>query len=180
MIVLYAYLAAGILTCLWVIYGMPKTEPIPPPTILDKLAAILVLMLLWPVCLWAELESKRQRPKPVEYQIDISHMLRPLSISEIEQKEPPDDPSAPALPFGFLNPEWLDFRKDLTADAELWEFAGALEDLLPCYVEGYALVVDNTVSRYFSTVFSVDSVPAGALVTTMPPLVEVKDSIQQA
>ncbi len=53
------------------------------------------------------------------------HLLRRMSVAEIEKQEMVKDPlgAAPQLPFGHLHPQWVELRQGVHKRDQIWTFS---------------------------------------------------------
>lgn len=98
--------------------------------IVPILAAVMVLVV-WPIAIyWKAKETIDARQvkdecPPKEFAVTRDHLLKCLSVAEIETAEIVSDPlgAAPRLPFGHLNPAWETFKQSITDGDLLWSFS---------------------------------------------------------
>jgi len=129
--------------------------------LLPILTGVLVLVawpIMLPVALWkvrGVSKSKSTTGDEEKFSVARKNLLQQTTVEQIEQLERIDDPmgAAPALPFGHLNAAWVEFRKHLTPQHEIWTFSALWEPLWgPKEIrEGYVAVLGNVVGPHFVT-----------------------------
>lgn len=98
--------------------------------IVPILAAIMVLVV-WPIAIYwkanemIDARNVKEAEPPKEFAVTRDHLLKHLSVGEIETSEIVSDPleAAPRLPFGHLNPAWEIFKESLQDEDQLWSFS---------------------------------------------------------
>lgn len=181
MIYLYAYLGIGV-AVLIVVYAAHRLSASdetgdladllaagrPPPTrweiLLEKglvpALAILLVIAAWPLALyWKAKESvdarrsAAQGPAEPEFALTAAHLLKAMTVAEIETENLISDPldAVPRLPFGHLNPAWQAFRESIPEDGRLWSFLAVWS---PAWGgeevrEGYAVVRGEAIGPHF-------------------------------
>lgn len=68
-------------------------------------------------------------PEDPLFRVKQSDLISCDDVATIELRETVHDPlgAAPARPFGFLYPVWLQFRKGFTDDTKLWLFKASVK-----------------------------------------------------
>lgn len=95
--------------------------------------AMTLTTIFWPVVVVWVIKDRLERrvaknrvvPEPEVFKVKKEHMKAKVSIEEIELKEMVTDPldAVPAVPFGYLNSAWQEFKGKLQLDDELWVFS---------------------------------------------------------
>lgn len=128
--------------------------------VVPALAGILMLVA-WPVAVFMKVRELavprpvEATPEPAEFHVTREHLLREMSIEEIEKSEMVSDPlgAAPPLPFGHLNGPWSHFKSGLAPDNTVWYFSAPWDDGWgsPEVREGYVIVRTDGVGSHFMT-----------------------------
>ena len=89
--------------------------------------AAFILGVSWPAVIVMEIRSRREAARKAQLErcpVDKAWLTERIAADEVELLEVVDDPlnAAPALPFGFLNTKWIEFRENLKEKDELWRF----------------------------------------------------------
>lgn len=122
------------------------------------LAAIL-LVPIWPVVVYMKIQDllRNDFREEREFAVEREHLLKRLTVQEIERREVVTDPlkAAPELPFGHLNAAWQEFLNGLAEGTELWSFSARWQTTwgrkeLRC---GYVVVQDGAPGTHFLTVW---------------------------
>ncbi len=121
----------------------------------------LLMLVGWPVAVFIkvrELVAPRpaeEEPEPAEFCVAREHLLREMSVEEIEATEMVNDPlgAVPPLPFGHLNAPWSRFKAGLAADDRIWHFLAPWEEGWGRAEvrEGYVVVRTDSVGPHFVT-----------------------------
>jgi len=119
--------------------------------------AVIILLTLWPFLAFyliydSVVRRLRVRPKPA-FKILRRELGQALSIEAVEANERVEDPlgAVPALPFGHLNPAWVQFRAGLASGSQLAPFSKIHKDGITERYVGYAEVGNGPVTRWFFT-----------------------------
>jgi hypothetical protein len=98
--------------------------------VVPMLAAVMILTV-WPIAIYWKAKEMidARRPKneepPKEFAVTKTHLLKQLSVGEIETAEVVVDPlgAAPRVPFGHLNAAWETFKKSIDDCDQIWSFS---------------------------------------------------------
>ena len=138
MILVYAYLAIGVLAALstLALVLVSKEDHALDWRIPDDLTAIVIIIagipLGWPAVVvflaWSivsEMLGTWSASKQEEFRILKKHLIEELSSAEIERRELVDDPlgGAPCIPFGHLNAVWANLQDGMTPESSIWSFS---------------------------------------------------------
>ena len=78
-----------------------------------------------------------------------------MTLDEVEAQETIYDPlgGAPNIPFGHLNPAWLEFRENLTPEDQIWSFSSVRDTDWGDQEskKGYVIVKSSATGHYFIT-----------------------------
>ncbi|WP_062196106.1 hypothetical protein [Caldimonas taiwanensis] len=118
--------------------------------VLPVLAAVLVVVA-WPLAVYWGIKGWYGRRKTArrlrdadEFVVQQEHLVRPVSLAEIEAAEMVIDPlgGAPRLPFGRRHAQWESFKATAPKRGQLWLFCGRRPAGYQTteVFEGYALV----------------------------------------
>lgn len=131
--------------------------------IVSPVLAAILLVTVWPVAIYMKVKEMLQKkesyvsPQEREFAVEREHLLKRLTVQEIEMREVVTDPlkAAPDLPFGHLNVAWQEFLQGKADGAELWSFSAQWQTTwgrkeLRC---GYAVVQDGAPGAHFLTVW---------------------------
>ena len=118
---------------------------------------VIILSTLWPFLAFyliydSVLRRLRVRPKPA-FKIVPRDLGQALSIEAAEANERVEDPlgAVPALPFGHLNPAWVQFKAGLAPGSQLSPLSKVHKDGIKERYEGYAEVGNGPITRWFFT-----------------------------
>ena len=99
------------------------------------------------------INSNNVKKEAERFYVKKEHLLKKLEIEQIEILEQVNDPlkSAPNKPFGFLNPEWEEFKKKIQKNDEIWSFSAVWtsEYDYSYYYTGYVLVKSGIPGDFF-------------------------------
>ena len=119
--------------------------------------AVVAIFVLWPLFVVPAIYEPivrrlRVRPKPA-FKILRRELGQAVSIEAVEERERVEDPlgAVPALPFGHLNPAWMQFKAGLASGSQLSPFSKIHEDGIKERYLGYAEVGNGPVTRWFFT-----------------------------
>jgi len=89
--------------------------------------AAFIVGVFWPALIVMDINSRRDAAHKAQLEkcpVDKAWLTERIAAGDVEQLEAVNDPSnaAPALPFGFLNTKWVEFRENLEEKDELWRF----------------------------------------------------------
>jgi hypothetical protein len=128
--------------------------------VVPALAGILMLVG-WPVAVFIKVRElsapkpTEAEPEPTGFCVTREHLLREMSIEEIEATEMVSDPlgAIPPLPFGHLNDPWSRFKSGLAADDTVWHFSAPWNEGWGRAElrEGYVIVRTDGVGPHFVT-----------------------------
>jgi len=123
--------------------------------------ASILMLVAWPVAVFIKVRElaapkpAEAEPEPAEFCVTREHLLREMSIEEIEENEMVSDPlgAVPPLPFGHLNGPWSRFKSGLAADDTVWHFSATWDEGWGRSEvrEGYVIVRTDGVGPYFVT-----------------------------
>ncbi len=159
MIWLWGYLTAGALSGLFAL--VRNYDDLRKDFAFGKLAfaafAVVAIFVLWPLFVVPAIydsvvQRLRARPKPA-FKIVPRDLGQTLSIEAVEAHERVEDPlgAVPALPFGHLNPAWVQFKAGLAPGSQLSHFSKVHKDGIKERYVGYAEVGNGPVTRWFFT-----------------------------
>ncbi len=136
-------------------WWMPLNKVVVP------LLAAFVVVVAWPLLIFWKAEelikadkAKEDGDSPTEeLSVSREHLLRQLTVEEIEAAEVVEDPlkAAPRVPFGHLNPVWEAFKASITEGDELWQFVAPRRGA-PGYdqmCEGYVVLRNGHIGPHF-------------------------------
>lgn len=97
------------------------------------------------------------RYQPKEFAVTLDHLLKRLTLDEIEKTEVVSDSlgAAPRLPFGHLNQAWEDFKQSILDGDQLWSFSApwttgwGQEEVR----DGYVVLRGETIGPHFLTLW---------------------------
>ena len=90
-----------------------------------------VLIFSWPYGLYWMVQIRIQESnrcsdneKEKVFAVNITDLIKHMSIEEIEEKERINDPmgAVPDIAFGFLNPMWKKFKTQIESEDEIWAY----------------------------------------------------------
>ncbi len=159
MIWVFGYLTAGALSGLFAL--VRNYDDLRQKFAFGKLAfaafAVVAIFVLWPLFVVPAIydsvvQRLRDRPKPA-FKIVPRDLGQALSIEAVEARERVEDPlgAVPALPFGHLNPAWVQFKAGLAPGSQLSPFSKVHKDGIKERYVGYAEVGNDPVTRWFFT-----------------------------
>lgn len=180
---LYGYLVVGVVYGLsvWIMHklrprknelhdtitaALDKTREGQPFSFLEDILApflaILFVVTAWPILIIINIRDKRRFERRLDdngeeqFTVTAEDLLEQLTIQEIEQREMVTDPlqSVPELPFGHLNPVWVNFKDALSEGDAVYEFTKIWHPPLFFYrqeVSGYVCVRDEQPEHYMLT-----------------------------
>ena len=134
--------------------------------ILVPVIAIILILGLWPLfIIWVTKEKlndkKFEKNKTVnkesnqerQFKVEQKHLLKPLSVADIEAIEVISDPlnAVPEVPFGFLNDNWNKFKSTIQPGDEIWSFSAIwlTEWDTKEMRKGYVIVQNNNTCNFF-------------------------------
>lgn len=84
----------------------------------------VIMCVYWLITGQITLSSQINADKEKPFSVSKQHLIRKLSLEEIEDTEIINDPlgGVPNVPFGHLNKQWSQFKENHSADTELWSF----------------------------------------------------------
>lgn len=128
--------------------------------VVPALAGALMLVA-WPAAVFIKVREMvvpkpvEPEPEPAEFCVTREHLLREMTIEEIEKEEMISDPlgAVPPLPFGHLNAAWSRFKSRLAPGDAVWRFSAPWDDRwgTPEVHEGYVIVRSDGVGAHFVT-----------------------------
>lgn len=130
---------------------------------------IMLIVLLAIICFWPAILTSltvdyfKGRLKNInlpsnpearrEFSVERQHLVRRMSVTEIETSEHVYDPAGavPDLPFGHLHAIWRDFSEKFQPDDEVWKFEGNWQSDFgaPSRIRGYAVVRNGEIACQF-------------------------------
>jgi hypothetical protein len=114
--------------------------------------------ILWPAVIVMEIIRRRDAARKAQLEkcpVDKAWLTERIAADEVEQLETVNDPlnAAPALPFGFLNTKWCEFRENLKEKDELWRFV-VPDEKTKWYKglkQGYVIIRKRKALAHFAT-----------------------------
>ena len=84
----------------------------------------VIMCVYWLITGQITLSSQINADEEKPFSVSKQHLIRKLSLEEIEGSEIINDPlgGVPNVPFGHLNKQWCQFKENHSADTELWSF----------------------------------------------------------
>ena len=84
----------------------------------------VIMCVYWLITGQITLSSQINADEEKPFSVSKQHLIRKLSLEEIEGSEIITDPlgGVPNVPFGHLNKQWCQFKENHSADTELWSF----------------------------------------------------------
>ena len=160
MIWVFGYLTAGALVGLFALvrtYDDDLRHDFSFENLVAVVLVVIILSTLWPFLAFyliydSVLRRLRVRPKPA-FKIVPRDLGQALSIEAAEANERVEDPlgAVPALPFGHLNPAWVQFKAGLAPGSQLSPLSKVHKDGIKERYVGYAEVGNGPVTRWFFT-----------------------------
>jgi len=166
MIYLYGYLGVGAVFLAVIFIAHQLTEPPADPrrdrwwrkplnnVVVPILAAMMVLAV-WPIAIYWKAKEMIGTRRPKKFAVTKDHLLKQLTMAEIESAETVVDPfnAAPRIPFGHLNPAWETFKQSIQVGDQLWAFSASWtsEWGRKEVRDGYAILRGETVVAHFLT-----------------------------
>ena len=141
MILVYAYLAIGVLAALSMLafayfskaHALHWRRPEDVTVIVFLIAGVpivwpaLVVFLAWEIVssMLRRGHGTAEAAKEEKFRIVEKHLIEALSVAEIERRELVDDPlgGAPRVPFGHLNVVWAGLLEGVTPEGSIWSFS---------------------------------------------------------
>lgn len=108
-----------------------------PEAILERLVIPVIagaaIVAAWPLAIAFAIYFYRRKNaeeatttslKPDHFTVKPSDLIERLTIEKVEETEIVHDPlqAVPPVPFGHLNRAWLDFKRQIQAEHEIWSF----------------------------------------------------------
>lgn len=108
-----------------------------PEAILERLVVPVIagvaIVAVWPIAIAFAIYFYRRKNneeaavtslEPDHFTVKTSDLMERMTIQEVEKTEIVSDPlqAVPPVPFGHLNRAWLDFKRQIQADDEIWSF----------------------------------------------------------
>ena len=120
--------------------------------------AVFTLGIFWPAVIVMEISSRREVARKAQLEkcpVDKAWLTKRIAADEVAQLETVNDPlnAAPALPFGFLNTKWVEFRENLEEKDELWRFV-VPDEKTKWYKglkQGYVIIRKRKALAHFAT-----------------------------
>lgn len=106
----------------------------------------LLIIASWPALLYCHLKdviNPYTPPTDPVFEVQHEHLIRMISVDEVEEAETIIDPleAAPRIPFGHLNSVWTSFRDGISPGDELWSFSAEWCELTNKETyQGYAIL----------------------------------------
>ena len=138
------------------------------------LIAGVVIIFAWPIVIAFAIYFYRRRKEeeamatsfePDHFTVKPSDLIERLIIEKVESSEIVYDPllAVPPLPFGHLNHAWLDFKRQIQSEDEIWSFEASWGNYSsPMAVRsGYAALRHGAVVAIFIAKTSKCQDPAG-------------------
>lgn len=121
---------------------------------------VILIAVIWPIVVYMKVKEILMGGAEIEsdgeFTIKAQHLLKQLTVNEIESCEVVTDPlsAVPELPFGHLNTAWREFLKELSDDSELWSFSAEWQTTWGGKElrSGYVIVRDGSPCAHFLTV----------------------------
>lgn len=118
--------------------------------------AFVLCFFVWPLVIYFQREETSIEPYVQEtFDLKKEDLIESYSIEAIEQKETVFDPlnAAPPISFGHFHGAWLEFKKGIEPDVQLWSFRNeyCLYAGTKQVTKGYlVLTEEGLIAQYFT------------------------------